>query len=126
MEIVLSDEAVAEPPPDMTLDELAAVAVGHISPKGEVTCPVSVWADVGAIGNISDWPSTQPPEKRSVSARCRLHPNCVVAKSRKKFSDLLLCKWLLSGKIPPPGATAAQKRELAEEHKLNIALYVEG
>lgn len=82
---------------------------------GYITCTVAPFNN-GVIGRITTWPESKPMENRSSSCKCYMHPKCAVAKARWKVTDDMYIQWLFS--VPPPsaGATADEKRALAEAH----------
>ena len=111
--------AAAEAPPVPTVADLVTSA--EVDRAGYVTSPIHPWGR-RAIGRITTWPAHKPLENRSVSAKCYLHPGCASpAKSRRTCSDAVLLEWLMSGQVPPPGATHEVKQAMIAAHRAQFA-----
>lgn len=114
-----ADEPLAEP----ALASAAETAV--ISGLGYISCPTAPWNAIAAIGRITTWPANKEERFRSVSCRCYLHSSCVSpAKGRSKVTNEQLIAWLLSGEIPPAGASSAAKTAMGVAHKAKFAEFL--
>jgi hypothetical protein len=78
-------------------DIFDVVRVACIDDLGYVRCAVHPWSSKNPAGRLTSWPNDKPMALRSVSMRCFYHPNCSLAKSRKKLTDEDLLCWLFSG-----------------------------
>ena len=82
-----------------------AAANTDVNDAGYAICRLEPWASRASAGHISEWPADAELEKRSVSCRCYLHVGCSVLASRRRADDVLLLRWLYSGRIPPLDST---------------------
>ena len=100
----------------MSVDE--AIAHCHISGMGYVTCDVAPWSSAGTLGRITTWPACKKEEERGIGCSCQLHSKCTSpAKDVAATSRQALLRWLLSGVIPPKGASTDFKRALGDRHR---------
>lgn len=93
-----------------------AAAASTVSQTGYIVCSIEPWRSIPALGRITTWPANRALEQRSSSMRCYLHPRCSVAKKRSDVTDDIYMRWLYSGTVLDPDATAERKKECAAEH----------
>lgn len=104
-------------PTDHTQTPQSLAASATVSDLGYVSSPDPRFNDVPNIGRITTWPAKMPLERRSVSCRCYMHPNCTSpAKRRWAVGDDILLQWLFSGQCDP-NASRERKEKLGEEHR---------
>ena len=94
--------------------------------SGFVSCSLSPWCDWGALGALSDFPKSDPPERRSMVMRCHVHGNgkqCFLIKSRAKgFTTEFMLRWLFSALRAGPRTPATDAVAVANVAKAHKAL----
>eukprot|EP00959_Pyramimonas_sp_CCMP1952_P331079 6933056-Pyramimonas_sp.AAC.1 len=83
---------------------------------GYVKSAVPPWDGVTNVGRITTWPVEMPMERRNVGIRCYMHSNCSITRTRKRFDDEAILKWLFSVAPVPAGSSAAVKAAARASH----------
>jgi hypothetical protein len=97
------------------LFDAVAYAAAVVDEKGYVTCPVPPWSELLQVGQITSWPKTKPPEKRSWSCRCFAHYNCK-SPAKNGVTQAMLLRWLFSGTCEPM-CIGSRSEVLRKEHE---------
>ena len=101
------------------------VASAVISDTGHVSCPLKPWCEFTNIGRITTWPDHLPMDKRNVSIKCHMHPNCSSpVRTRRHFTNEALLTWLLTGACESI-VSDGRSKELAKEHKAKWAYTID-
>jgi len=108
----------AEPEEESEEDRrVRAISTAEITnPMGYVKSAVSPWDGVTNVGRITTWPVEMPMERRNVGIRCYMHSNCSITRTRKRFDDEAILKWLFSVAPVPAGSSAAVKAAARASH----------
>ena len=85
------------------------------------------WCDWDVVGVLSDFPKSEPPERRSMVMRCHVHGNgrqCFIIRSRAKgFTTEFMLRWLFSAlTVGPrlPATDAVAVANAAQAHKAGV------
>ena len=112
---VLEAAAAEAVVPAAGLFDAVAYAAAVVDEKGYVTCPVPPWSELLQVGQITSWPKTKPPEKRSWSSRCFAHYNCK-SPAKNGVTQAMLLRWLFSGTCEPM-CIGSRSEVLRKEHE---------
>ena len=121
----MSETAAAEAVvPAAGLFDAAAYAAAVVDEKGYVTCPVPPWSELLQVGQITSWPKTKPPEKRSWSCRCFAHYKCT-SPAKKGVPQAWFLQWLFSGTCEPM-CIGSRSKVLRREHETAFHPFITG
>jgi hypothetical protein len=121
-EQVLADAEAGPPieadaaPPILAAEECALVA--EVDADGYIFCPLEAVCQYKPCGRITFFPAELPPERQSVSIRCRIHAQCSFTRTRRNVSNARLLRWLFTAKPWEPGEAGALHRH---EHAIAAA-----
>ena len=119
-----ADAAGAEDPAPVPTAQEGAFAAERCG-RGFVTCSLLPWRDLGQLGQLTEYPQSVAPEKRTLLMRCRLHGkgrNCYLMKTRANgWTDDMMLHWLFLGQLKSEEAStvAVGVEVLAQQHKDN-------
>ena len=119
-----ADAAGAEDPAPVPTAQEGAFAAERCG-RGFVTCSLLPWRDLGRLGQLTEYPQSEAPEKRKLLMRCRLHGKgrqCYLMKNRSNgWTDDMMLHWLFLGQLKSEEAStvAVGVEELAQQHKDN-------